>query len=118
MSKTLTRDQKIAKLGKIITDRKEALLGLEKITPDSPEYWGIDCGLQYVVRRYGKAVEEDCLDTALLMGKRKPKTFAQMQKLTGYDDERLKITLEALCQASLVEFHKENLDGKNPNHET
>ena len=118
MSKTLTRDQKIAKLGKIITDRKEALLGLEKITPDSPEYWGIDCGLQYVTRRYGKAVEEDCLDTALLMGKRKPKTFAQMQKLTGYDDERLKITLEALCQASLVEFHKENLDGKNPNHET
>ena len=63
-------------------------------------------------------MEEDCLDTALLMGKRKPKTFAQMQKLTGYDDERLKITLEALCQASLVEFHKENLDGKNPNHET
>ncbi|MBO4880789.1 MAG: hypothetical protein J5555_03830, partial [Firmicutes bacterium] len=83
MSKQLTRDQKIAKLGKIITDRKEALLGLEKITADSPEYWGIDCGLQYVVRRYGKDVETDCLDTALLMGKRKPKTFAQLQKLTG-----------------------------------
>ena len=117
MSKTMTRDEKIAKLGKIITDRKEVLLGLEKVTPDAPEYWGIDCGLQYVVRRYGKDVETDCLDTALLMGKRKPKTFAQLQKLTGYDDERLKVTLEALCQASLVEFHKENLDGKNPDHE-
>ncbi|MBR5641483.1 MAG: NAD(P)-binding protein, partial [Firmicutes bacterium] len=113
----MTRDEKIAKLGKIITDRKEVLLGLEKVTPEAPEYWGIDCGLQYVVRRYGKDVETDCLDTALLMGKRKPKTFEQLKKLTGYDDERLKITLEALCQASLVEFHKENLDGKNPNHE-
>ena len=79
MSKTMTRDEKIAKLGKIITDRKEVLLGLEKVTPDAPEYWGIDCGLQYVVRRYGKDVETDCLDTALLMGKRKPKTFAQLQ---------------------------------------
>ncbi|MCR4804683.1 MAG: FAD-dependent oxidoreductase [Clostridia bacterium] len=114
---TLTRDQKIFKLGKIITDRKEILLGLEKMSVDAPEYWGIDCGMQYVVRRYGKDVETDCLDTALLMGKRKPKTFEQLKKLTGYDDERLKLTLEALCQASLVEFHKENLDGKNPNHE-
>ena len=36
MSKTMTRDEKIAKLGKIITDRKEVLLGLEKVTPDAP----------------------------------------------------------------------------------
>lgn len=113
----MTRDQKIFKLAKIITDRKEVLLGLEKVSTESPEYWGIDCGYQYVVRRYGQNVADDCLDAALKMGKRKPKTFAQMQKLTGFDDERLKLTLEALCQMSLVEFHKENLDGKNPNHE-
>jgi len=113
----LTRDQKIFKLAKIITDRKEVLLGLEKVSTESPEYWGIDCGYQYVVRRYGQNVADDCLDTALKMGKRKPKTFEQLKKLTGYDDERLKITLEAACQMSLVEFHKENLDGKNPNHE-
>ena len=118
MAKELTRDEKIAKLGKIITDRKEALLGIEKISKESPEYWGIDCGLQYVKRRYGEDIETDCLDTALKMGKRKPKTFAQMKELTGYDDERLTKVLEALCQASLVEYHKENLDGKNPNHET
>ena len=114
----MTRDQKIAKLGKIITDRKEVMLGLEKVTKDSPEYWGIDCGYQYVERRYGKDVADDCLDAALKMGKRKPKTFAQMQKLTGYDTEHLKLVLEALCQMSLVEYHKENLDGKNPQHET
>lgn len=118
MAKDLNRDEKIAKLGKIITDRKEALLGLEKISKESPEYWGIDCGLQYVKRRYGESIADDCLDTALKMGKRKPKTFAQMKELTGYDDEHLKKVLEALCQASLVEYHKENLDGKNPNHET
>ena len=98
----LTRDQKIAKLALIITDRKEALLRLEKITPESPEYWGIDCGLQYAERRYGKDIADDCLDTALKMGKRKPKTFAQLKKLTGYDDARLELTLEALCQVSLV----------------
>ena len=46
MAKTLTRDQKIFKLGKIITDRAAVLLGKEKITTESPEYWGIDCGLQ------------------------------------------------------------------------
>lgn len=117
MAKTLTRDEKIFKLGKIITDRKEILLGLEKVTTDSPEYWGIDCGLQYAERRYGKDVADDCLDTALRMGKRKPKTFAQLKKLTGFDDNRLELVLEALCQVSLVEWHFENLDGKNPRHE-
>ena len=113
----LTRDEKIFRLGKIITDRKEILLGLEKMSVDAPEYWGIDCGLQYAERRYGKQVADDCLDLALKMGKRKPKTFAQLKKLSGYDDQRLETVLEALCQASLVEWHFENLDGKNPKHE-
>ena len=47
----LSRDEKIFKLGKIITDRKEILLGLEKMSTDAPEYWGIDCGMQYAERR-------------------------------------------------------------------
>ena len=55
-----TRDEKIFKLGKIITDRKEILLGLEKMSTDSPEYWGTDCGLQYAERRYGKEIADDC----------------------------------------------------------
>ena len=117
MAKTLTRDQKIFRLGKIITDRATVLLGKEKITTESPEYWGIDCGLQYAERRYGKEVADDGLDLALKMGKRKPKTFEQLKTLSGYDDKRLETVLEALCQASLVEWHFENLDGKNPNHE-
>ena len=113
----LTRDEKIFKLAKVITDRKEILLGMEKMSTEAPEYWGIDCGLQYAERRYGKNVADDCLDVALTMGKRKPKTFAQLKKLSGFDDERLTLTLEALCQASLIEFNNENEDGKNPQHE-
>ena len=117
MAKKLTRDEKIFKLAKIITDRKEVLLGLEKVSTNSPEYWGIDCGLQYVSRRYGDDVMTDVLDVCLLLGKRKPKTFEQIKKLSGLSDERLELVLEASCQASLVEWHFENLDGKNPNHE-
>ena len=115
--KPMTRDEKIFKLAKIITDRKDVLLGLEKVSTDSPEYWGIDCGYQYIVRRYGQNIADDCLDAALKMGKRKPRTFAVMKELTGYDDEHLKTVLEALGQFGLVEWHNENLDGKNPNHE-
>lgn len=37
----MTKDEKIAKLGKVITDRATVLLGKDKITPDSPEYLGI-----------------------------------------------------------------------------
>ena len=112
----MSRDEKIFKLGKVITDRKEILLGLEKMSTEAPEYWGIDCGLQYAERRYGKEVADHCLDLALKMGKRKPRTFAQLKKMSGYDDGHLENVLEALCQASLVEWHFENLDGKNPNH--
>ena len=31
----------IVKLGKMITDRAPVMLGLEKITKESPEYWGL-----------------------------------------------------------------------------
>ena len=30
----------IARLGKMISDRMEVMLGKEKITKESPEYWG------------------------------------------------------------------------------
>ena len=117
MAKKLTHDEKIFKLIKIITDRKEVLLGLEKPSLDSPEYWGMDAGYQYIVRRYGKDIAEDCLDTALKMGKRKPRTFAKMKELTKYNDDHLKTVLEALGQYGLIEWNNENEDGKNPQHE-
>ena len=49
----LTRDEKIAKLGKVITDRATVLLGKDKITKDSPEYWGINSALKFTAANYG-----------------------------------------------------------------
>ena len=113
----MTRDEKIYKLAKTITDRKEALLGLEKISPDSPEYWGINRALIFVRDKYGVKCEEDTLDLALKMKKRKPVTFSVLKERTGWDDARLTQALDCICDCGLVEYHWENLDGKNPNHE-
>lgn len=112
-----TRDEKICQLGKNITDRAKPMLGLEKITTESPEYWGINGGLKFAASKYGQKVADDALDTALKMKRRVPLTFGQLKEKTGFDDAYLHTVLDALCQAGLIEFHKENLDGKNPNHE-
>lgn len=113
----MTRDEKIYKLAKVITDRKEALLGIEKLSPDAPEYWGINRALIFVRDKYGAAVEEDVLDLALKLKKRKPVTYSVIKERTGWDDERLEKALTGICDCGLVEYHWENLDGKNPNHE-
>ena len=41
----MTREEKIARLGKKITDRKAVLLGQEKLTEASPEFWGVSAGI-------------------------------------------------------------------------
>lgn len=48
----MTKDEKIAKLGKVITDRATVLLGKDKITPDSPEYLGINSALKFTAVKY------------------------------------------------------------------
>ena len=113
----MTRDEKIFKLAKEITDRAKVLLGLEKVTTDSPEYWGIDSALKFVANKYGRKMSEDVLDLALCMKKRVPMTFAQMQKKTGLETSHLEKVLAAISDCGLVEYHRENLDGKNPAHE-
>ena len=114
----LTRDEKIAKLGKVITDRATVLLGKDKITPHSPEYWGINSALKFTAANYGEQMAEDILDICLTMKKRVPLTFAQLaEKNPQFDKEYLEKALQAVSESGLVEFHWENLDGKNPNHE-
>ena len=114
----LTRDEKIAKLGKVITDRATVLLGKDKITPDSPEYWGINSALKFTAVNYGEKMADDILDICLTMKKRVPLTFAQLaEKNPQFDAEYLEKALQAVSESGLVEFHWENLDGKNPNHE-
>lgn len=96
--------EKILKLGRKITDRVPAKL--HGVTGDDPEYWGL-AGL----------VTDEMADLALKMEVRKPLTFAQLQALSGMEAEALTKLLDEMSLVGLLEYHWENLDGKNPNHE-
>ena len=113
----MTRDEKIFKLAKTITDRAAILLGQEKMSTDAPEYWGIDAALKIAEKKFGPERARDALDLALYMKKRQPETFQEYKRRSGYEDQRLADALEVLSDIGLVEYHWENLDGKNPNHE-
>ena len=104
LPKTDAPREKILALGKKITDRVPAKL--HGVTGEDPEYWGL-AGL----------VTDEMADVALKMGVRKPKTLQQMVKLTGMEEKKLEQLLEEMAYIGLVEYHWENLDGKNPNHE-
>ena len=96
----------IAKLGKLITDRIPQKLGLKKITKDDPEYWALSA-----------IVSDEEAELAMKLGVRKPKTFKQIQELSGMETEKLEKMLEHMSFTGLLEYNWENLDGKNPNHE-
>ena len=93
--------ENLLKLGAMITNR----IGL-KTTVDDPEYWGLD-----------GVLTDEMVDVALKMGVRKPKTLAQMVKLTGMEEDKLEQLLGEMSWLGLIEYNWENLDGKNPNHE-
>ena len=96
--------EKILKLGQMITDRVPAKL--HGVTGDDPEYWGL-----------AGRVTDEMADVALKMKVRKPKTFQQIQKLTGMEPEKLQKLLDEMAWVGLIEYNWENLDGKNPGHE-
>ena len=108
----MTREEKIARLGKKITDRKAVLLGQEKLTEASPEFWGVSAGIDACGER-----GDDVLDVLLCMDKRKPVTTAQLVKKTGKSEQELEEILTVAATVGLIEYHWENLDGKNPEHE-
>lgn len=113
-----TRDEKIAKLGKEITDRATVLLGKDKITNESPEYVGINSALKFTAAKYDEKMANDILDICLTLKKRVPQTFEQIAKKNPqFDKAYLEKALQAVSESGLVEYHWENLDGKNPNHE-
>ncbi len=87
----------IARLGKLITDRMDVLLGKEKITKESPEYWGL-----------APICTDEQAEIAIKMGKRKPKTFEEIKKLTGLDDEYLQKQLDEMAYNGLIEYNWEN----------
>lgn len=87
----------IAKLGKKITDRVPQKLGLKKITRNDPEYWGLA----------GVLTDEEA-NLALKLGVRKPKTLAQIVKLSGMDEKRCEAMLEEMSRKGLLEYNWEN----------
>ena len=91
----------IAKLGKKITDRIPQKLGLKKITRNDPEYWGLACVLT------GEEAE-----LAVKLGVRKPKTLAEIVKLSGLEEKKCEALLEEMSRKGLLEYNWEN-----PKHE-
>ena len=96
----------IVRLAKMITDRVPQHLGLTKITKEDPEYWALAA----------IATDQEAR-IALEMGLRKPRTFAEIKRLSGLDDKTLEDCLSHMSYTGLLEYHWENLDGKNPGHE-
>ena len=94
--------ENLLKLGSMITNR----IGL-KATADDPEYWGL-----------ASVMTDEMVEVALKMGVRKPKTTEQLMKLTKMEREPLEKLLTEMAWLGIVEYNWENLDGKNPNHET
>lgn len=91
----------ILKLGKMITDRVPIKLGFEKLTADSPEYWGL-----------APICTDEQANIASKMGVRKPKTLKQMVQITGMDEKELEKQLEQMSFNGLLEYNWEN-----PQHE-
>ena len=93
--------ESIAKLGKKITDRIPQKLGLKKITRNDPEYWGLA----------GVLTDEEA-ELAVKLGVRKPKTLAEIVKLSGLEEKKCEVLLEEMSRKGLLEYNWEN-----PKHE-
>lgn len=91
----------IAKLGKKITDRIPQKLGLKKITRNDPEYWGLA----------GVLTDEEA-ELTVKLGVRKPKTLAEIMKLSGLEEKKCEALLEEMSRKGLLEYNWEN-----PKHE-
>jgi NADPH-dependent glutamate synthase beta subunit-like oxidoreductase len=88
----------LARFATMVTDRKDIKLGKEKITKESPEYWGI----------YGMITDEQC-EIGLKMEKRKPRTFEEIQALCPeFSAEELQKNLDEMAFNGIIEYNWEN----------
>ncbi len=87
----------VAKLAKMITDRAPVVLGIEKITKESPEYIGLSA-----------LCTDEMAEIALKMGKRKPRTLEDMVKITGKDKTYMEDMLQKLAVNGVIEYNWEN----------
>lgn len=84
--------QIILDLGKMITNRIPVKLGFQKLNKYDPEYWGL-----------ATLLTDEQAEVALKMGVRKPKTMADMVKLTGKSEEELE---KILGDMSFISNHR------------
>ena len=89
-------------LGKMITDRLPYKFGIKRLTEEDPEYIILDRACS----------NDEIAEVMLKMGLRKPKTTAEIAKLTGKSEERIVELLTDAAMHGIVEYNWEN-----PQHE-
>ena len=85
-------------LGKMITDRIPQKFGIKKITEEDPEYIILDRSVK----------SDETAEIMLKMGKRKPKTLAEIARITGKDPKHVEELLEDAAMRGAVEYNWEN----------
>ncbi len=85
-------------LGKMITDRIPYKLGLKRLTENDPEYTILDRACS----------SDEIAEVMLKMGLRKPKTTAEIAKLTGKTEDRIVELLTDAAEHGIVEYNWEN----------
>ena len=85
-------------LGKMITDRLPYKFGLKRLTETDPEYIILDRACS----------SDEIAEVMLKMGLRKPKTTAEIAKLTGKPEARIEELLTDAANHGIVEYHWEN----------
>lgn len=91
----------IIKLGHLVTNRIPYKLKLKKLTKYDPEYWGLSLLLT-----------DEMAEVALKMGLRTPRTFPEIQRLTGVEAGHLEELLNEMSFRGVLEYNWEN-----PQHE-
>ncbi len=87
----------ILQLGHMVTNRIPYRLKLKKLTKYDPEYWGLSMLLT-----------DEQAEIALKMGVRKPRTMADIVKLTGKTETELEPLLADMSFAGILEYNWEN----------
>ena len=85
-------------LGKMITDRLPYKFGIKKLTENDPEYIILDRACS----------SDEIAEVMLKMGLRKPKTTAEIAKLTGKTEAKIEELLTDAANHGIVEYHWEN----------
>ncbi len=85
-------------LGKMITDRLPYKFGVKRLTENDPEYIILDRACS----------NDEIAEVMLKMGLRKPKTTAEIAKLTGKSEARIEELLTDAANHGIVEYHREN----------